>query len=389
MKGKLILFFACLSLSLAANTTRVLFIGNSYTYVNNLPLLLYNLALANGDTIIYDSSAPGGYTFQQHTSNATTLQKINAQPWDYVVLQEQSQIPSFPPSQVSTDCLPYAQQLVSLIRQNDSCSTPLFYMTWGRKYGDASNCANYTPLCTYEGMSQRLRESYLQMCDDNLAMASPVGVAFYNSRLADSTLNLYQSDNSHPSLAGSYLAACTFYASIFHQSPIGNTYLAGLTQSTATFLQNIASHTVLDSLPVWRNGTFLADASFTFQAIGNNVQFTSHDVYSNANHIWFFGDGNTDNVVLPQHTYANGTYQVTHVVNRFCSSDSVTQTISIGGQTNISAVPLFASKDRILSIHDIFGHELHTQELGDLTAGTYVITYQSNQILYRRKFVVI
>ena len=60
---------------ISAQTKSVLFIGNSYTSVNNLPLTVKQLALSKGDSLFVDSNAPGGYTFQQHTTNATTLSK--------------------------------------------------------------------------------------------------------------------------------------------------------------------------------------------------------------------------------------------------------------------------------------------------------------------------
>ena len=65
-----------------AQKTSILFLGNSYTQVNNLPETLYNLALSGNDTIAYDSNTPGGYTFQLHTTNTTSLAKIKSQPWD-------------------------------------------------------------------------------------------------------------------------------------------------------------------------------------------------------------------------------------------------------------------------------------------------------------------
>ena len=146
MKFKITLCFLLLSItSFSQSKKKILFIGNSYTYVNNLPQMLHDFALMNNDTIIFDASTPGGSTFQTHCSDTSCLRKIKSQQWDYVVLQEQSQTPSFPPSQVQTDCYPYAKRLDSLIKANDSCTQTIFYMTWGRKYGNASNCANYPP----------------------------------------------------------------------------------------------------------------------------------------------------------------------------------------------------------------------------------------------------
>jgi PKD repeat protein len=328
MKKILLLLTLVASIKIQAQPKKILFVGNSYVYTNNLPGVLYNLALSNGDTIIYDSSAPGGYTFLQHTTNATTLSKINAQNWDYVILQEQSQMPSFPPSQVQTDTYPYAAQLNDLILANDSCTETVFFMTWGRKYGDASNCAFYPPLCTFEGMQARLRDSYLEMADDNQALVAPVGQAFKYSRMADSTINLYTPDNSHPSLAGTYLAACTFYATIFETSPVGISYNAGLNATQAAFLQQIAYQTVFDSLSVWNINEFEPQASFTYSQSGSSpfdYQFTSTS--SNAT-TYLWSEGATSNSFT--HTFAGaGIYNVSLIISNGCLTDTVSQQITV------------------------------------------------------------
>ncbi|MBQ4475017.1 MAG: T9SS type A sorting domain-containing protein, partial [Bacteroidales bacterium] len=115
-----------------------------------------------------------------------------------------------------TECYPFAKQLCDSIRANDSCTQILFFMTWGRENGDQSNCANYEPLCTYDGMQQRLRESYVQMADDNNAIVVPVGLAWKYVRDHYPEINLYQSDGSHPSVEGTYLAALTFRSFLYY-----------------------------------------------------------------------------------------------------------------------------------------------------------------------------
>lgn len=120
-----------------AQKTKVLFIGNSYTGSHNLPLRVKELALSMGDSIEYDMAVFGGYTFNLHSTNSTTLGKIYSKPWDYVVLQEQSQIPALWPSYVAANCFPYAHKLDSHITKNNPCSETVFFMTWGRKNGDA------------------------------------------------------------------------------------------------------------------------------------------------------------------------------------------------------------------------------------------------------------
>lgn len=258
-----------------AQHTSVLFLGNSYTYVNNLPQTLKDLALSLGDSLVFDSNTPGGYTLLGHSTNTTSIQKINQQAWDYVVLQEQSQLPSFSPGQVSTAVYPYARMLDSIILANDSCSETLFYMTWGRQNGDASNCASYPPICTYDGMQQRLRESYMEMALNNHASVSPVGVAWKRVRENHPSINLYQADQSHPSIYGTYLAACVFYSSIYHKSSIGGFISVGISASEGLALQSIASSTVLDSLSLWQEHGDIPSAQFSYSQNNNQITFTN------------------------------------------------------------------------------------------------------------------
>ncbi|MBK9459504.1 MAG: DUF4886 domain-containing protein [Sphingobacteriales bacterium] len=251
------LLFICLvpSNKVSAQTKRVLFIGNSYIYVNNLPQTLRNLALSNSDTVVYDSSVPGGYTLELHSTNATTLNKIATGNWDFVVLQEQSQRPAFSPQQVETEVYPYAQILNDAIETANPCTQTVFYMTWGRKNGDASNCPFYPPICTYTGMQQRLRESYLEMATDNNCWVAPVGAAWQLVRTQNPSIELYNPDQSHPSVAGTYLIACVFYATLFQESPVGLSYTSTLSVADAAILQQAAAQTVLDSLSTWRLDT--------------------------------------------------------------------------------------------------------------------------------------
>ncbi len=90
--------FGFSALSHGQDTLRALFIGNSYMAVNNLPTLVSELAHAQGDHLIYDSNTPGGQTFQMHANNAINYQKMQAQAWDYIILQGQAKNRVFPMS---------------------------------------------------------------------------------------------------------------------------------------------------------------------------------------------------------------------------------------------------------------------------------------------------
>ena len=353
MKKLLFLLSIIPFLSFGQLKKEVLFIGNSYTYYNNMPQLVEQIALSFGDSLIYDSSTPGGASFNVHTNNTQTLAKINQQQWDYVVLQAQSQEPSFSPGQVANNTYPYAEILVDSIYANSSCTEPLFFMTWGRKYGDQQNCAAYPPICTYLGMQQRLRESYLEMAFNDSASCAPVGMAWKKSIAIDSTLNLYSSDNSHPSIYGSYLAACTFYASIFKKSAVGSSYWPNAIDSlTALSLQEIGSSTVLDSLAVWN----IFDSYFTFDQMGDSVSFTN--LSSNYESLlWNFGDGETTTDQHPTHTYAaNGSYtiQLIATTNSGCITDTLTATVVV---SSINGVEQLQAPAQLQGITDVLGRE--------------------------------
>ena len=317
------------SMQAISQVTKVLFIGNSYTGVNNLPQLFSDLSLSLGDSVFVDSYNPGGYTFEMHVVDANTIAKINSRPWDFVVLQEQSQRPSFPPAQVAMDVYPYARQIDSLILLNNHCTETVFYMTWGRKYGDQGNCAFWPPVCTFLGMQEELRNSYVQMANDNAALVAPVGRAWQSSWTQDSSINLWSSDNSHPSIEGSYLTACVFYETILRRSCLNATFISSVTNPTALFLQQIAHQIVVDSLPTWKIGTYDVNSAFSFGASGLQVQFSNQSV--NATSVsWDFGDGSTSLLPQPTHTYLQaGTYSVNLIASNNCNSDTIQQFVSV------------------------------------------------------------
>lgn len=315
----------------AADTLRVLFIGNSYTAVNNLPQVFKDMAAAAGQVIITDENTPGGYTFQQHSTNATTLAKISAGNWDYVVLQEQSQYPSFPPEQVAAEVFPYARFLDSFAKAKNPCAQTVFYMTWGRKNGDASNCAFWPPVCTYEGMDSLLRQRYIEMAEDNNAVISPAGAVWRYLRTHAPEIELYSGDESHPAFAGTYAVAAAFYAALLRKDPTDVTYTGSLSASVAAQIRAAAKTVVFDSLNFWRGHVIDPTAGFTVSGAGANYSFTS--TAANATDFqWFFGDGASATTEDAAHTYeADGPYEVMFVASHCKVRDTARQTIVVTG----------------------------------------------------------
>lgn len=250
MRRLFLLFcFLLFCYTLVAQSSRVLFLGNSYTYANNLPQLVQQCFQSVGDDVIVNMSTSGGLTFQQHCT--FSLGFIMSGDYDIVVLQEQSQLPSFPESQFMQESYPYAQQLCDLIHQYNPNAKIYFYMTWGRKNGDAQNCQFFPPLCTYEGMDSLLYDRYLMMAADNQACVSPVGAVWHYIRDHYPDMELYQSDESHPSYFGSYVAACCFYTSITGQNPCDIQWNGTLTGYEADIAKLATKKVIYDSLSKW------------------------------------------------------------------------------------------------------------------------------------------
>lgn len=274
--------FLLLPLILFSQTEkRALFIGNSYTYMNSLPELINQIAISKGNSLIYESHTPGGSTLMQHASNSNVQSLLNATEWDYVILQEQSQNPSFPPLQVASQVYPYAESLCEYIREANPCTDPVFFMTWGRENGDSQNCAAYPPICTYEGMQDRLTESYTEMAQNNESLLAPIGIAWKDLREQHPEINLYSSDGSHPSIQGSYLAACVFYAVLFDDSATNNYTPTNLNINEAQLIQTFANNAVNNNETDYnRYPEALAD----YEIIGENLHLFNQSIHHDTIH---------------------------------------------------------------------------------------------------------
>lgn len=350
----------------------VLFVGNSYIGVNNLPQLTANVSLSAGDTIVFDSNTPGGYTFQGHSTDATTLTKISRGDWDYVVLQEQSQRPAFPISQVQVDVYPFARRLDSLINAQNSCAETVFYMTWGRKNGDAGNCPNYPPICTYAGMDDLLRDRYTTMANDNNAILSPVGAVWRYIRTNNPLVELYSADESHPSLAGSYAAACCFYTAIFRKSPLGVTTDAGVSAADAAIIRNAVDQVVYRQLPLWNIGDYDPVASFSHALNGHTAQF-SNTSSRYAQSFWNFGDGSTSTATSPSHIYTSpGTYNVSLAVSRCGLDSTITMPLTIVS-TNVGEAASSPLKANLVAGNLVISNLLPTEPFSIFNASGKLI----------------
>lgn len=248
----------------------LLFLGNSYTFQNDLDQRTREaLTQLAADTWTEGETrrlAEGGYTFVNHlarTEEAGSAWQLaladDTAAWDWVVLQEQSQIPGFPTTQGE-----YRASLEAAVALDDLAEARgarvIFLNTWGRRDGDAQNPDRFPDFPTMEGY---LEEGYRAYRDASSTEArptyvAPAGPAFarvYNNVLAaggdpaapDSDFTrLYSADGSHPSPLGTWLVAYVLAASLTGESPVGLPTPSGLAEADALMVQTAAADTVFD-----------------------------------------------------------------------------------------------------------------------------------------------
>ena len=313
-----------------AQTTRVLFVGNSLTGSNNLPNQFKLLAQSAGKQIYVEDATAGGATLQDHLTSGITVSKIQQGNWDYVVLQEQSQLPSWENYRDSM-FYPYAKSLDSIIKIYNPCGETVFFLTYAHRNGDLGILQN-NGSDTYWAMQQRTRDGYMEIADSLNAVVCPVGWAFRECRIQHPSIELYLPDHNHPTDTGTYLAACAFYSTIFQDSSIGKSYIGSMTSSKAAILQNIASHIVMDSLVLWnigQNNNTPPTAYFKYSDSLLKVNFIDSSTNALTYH-WDFGDGDTSSQTNPIHTYSTaGNYTISLIVYSNCSSDTSSITINV------------------------------------------------------------
>tara|TARA_B100000767_G_scaffold215304_1_gene202831 strand:+ start:307 stop:1053 length:747 start_codon:yes stop_codon:yes gene_type:complete len=176
------------------------------------------------------------------------------------------------------------------------------------------------------------------MSDSNDAYLSPVGNVWRYLRNTDTTIELYTSDNSHPSLAGTYAAACTFFTLITRENPLNILFDSNLSAGQALAIRQAAKNMVYDSLSLWNVGDFDVNAGFTAQLLTDSVTVSVTDTSAYADSIFYdFNDGYTSTDLNPTHTYnTNGTYTITQYAFRCGKVDTTSQQLTTGLPFGIS-----------------------------------------------------
>ena len=230
----------------AAPPKTALWVGNSFFYYNNSMHGHVSQLLANADpgtrgyrsvsaTISgsginwHDIEAhfrPGGVGSYSFDANNNVVFNTFDKPFDVAIIMDCSQCPIHP--KLAPIFTEYAAKNSATVRKYGA--EPIFFMSWA--YADKPE------------MTEQLAAAYVKAGADNRAKVVPAGLAFARSIAKRPDVNLYIADKRHPTLAGTYLGACTVLASVYGRSPVGNAYTAGLPADVAAHLQAVSWETV-------------------------------------------------------------------------------------------------------------------------------------------------
>ena len=200
---------------------RILFVGNSYTSRNNLPDLVSDLAAAAA-TVLTEAIVAGGASLKRHWNAGKVRAALARASWDYVVLQEQSTLPWKSPQRYHESVRLFDAEI-----RAHSARTAL-YLTWSRR--------------EMPEKQEAITGAVNTIAAEIGAIVVPVGPAWHFAMKRDPGIALYVEDGSHPSPAGSYLAACVFLGSLLDERAAGWSVsdALGLERAAAERLQSIA-----------------------------------------------------------------------------------------------------------------------------------------------------
>jgi len=222
---------------------KILFVGNSHTFYNDLPGTFLEVAYALGhDSDVYELSE-GYYTLENYADPEDELgavldEALTKESWDFVILQENTSKAVSPSA--DQEMFPFARALDEKIK--DAGGQTAFLMTWSPKNGVDSGLIKMDR----DQVQTMLAENYMAIADELDSLLVPAGIAFIRAAGQYADLELWDEDGQHPSPAGTYLAACTAYAVIFQESPENCSYVGELDVDTASKLQKIAAELVLN-----------------------------------------------------------------------------------------------------------------------------------------------
>ena len=238
---------------------RVLFLGNSLVFFNDMPNIFEELCLYAGIPMEVDSVTQGSCTMSLLATTETNIglqayNKLTQEEWDYVIIEPSRRATPFEDTVFNAE-LEAAVVLDELAR--DAGAETLIYSVWGLNKGETGvyQQVGYDSIKT--GTHEITRSAHCnymnyfgEAVSEKLGGRKIIraGYAFENSIATYPSTNLYYTDEQHPNQTGSYLVACTIFDTMFNQEVSGVEYTYSINAGTAYNMQAIADLTVIEGV---------------------------------------------------------------------------------------------------------------------------------------------
>lgn len=396
---------------------KVLFLGNSFTYVYDVPGIFEQLAIEAGENVFVDSYADPGIALGTwtgaagHNSLAGSLNKINSQDWDFVVVQDNLGIwvGNSPYQEAYDDLVENRNNILA----NNSCTEIVYFAGWcpvgGAQSGDSESACGSR---VYNNLVNVNTNGSLN------EIVSPVALSWNQSMSQYPSLDLYYSDDTHASINGAYLAASTLFVSILKKDPTQLSWYptnwydgTSMSASTATNMRQIALDVVMNATNYTQSN--LENHTPTFINTSGVLSASGYSTYQ-----WYIDGVLIYGATSSTHTaLTSGIYTVTGYDADGCGNKSFELDITVS-TANISDISSIKSElkaypnpaNNILNISapekiesivlvSVTGKQVYSEsnvlnvlkqiDLSDFDGGSYVLIVTTTETSYKKKVQII
>lgn len=237
---------------------KILFVGNSYMDVNNLPFTFKGFGDNSGKKLFIGADIVLGTKLEDHVKSAATYSLVGSVKWDYIILQGDPAPTAYPetehlifPDHTKHDEFFALKTMRDYIKVICTNAKIVYIMPWAYEDGLLWITGQTD---TYEDMQKKIYDNTLKWCKDLDLIVAPVGWAWYDVMKENRQIHyLFQDDYNHPGQRGTYITASVLYSTIYRRSTEGIPFYSGLASDEAKYFQQKSSKLVLDNLPLWNN----------------------------------------------------------------------------------------------------------------------------------------
>lgn len=292
---------------------KILFVGNSFTHMNRMPVIFDKIAKKAGKKVLVEYNTKAGGNFELHSNRNDLYKSISKRKWDYVILQGYSQELMFDSTEINANTLPFVERIIDSIYVNNSCTNILLYNTWGYDEGlDGDDSYG-----TFDKMNDSIAQGYQYLSNKLNLPVVPVGQVWRSIRNTTS-INLYAKDRIHPNRTGSFLVATTFFNAMFGEGT-NNIYTSTVNEQDAKIIRFACQSYVQNNKKTYGLDRNIFEIQLDPKSVKKNEFYFLANFDNTIDYKWYFGDGSVNSSKNASHKYKKaGKYKVVLIAKSMC-----------------------------------------------------------------------